>query len=71
MRYYTAKMKAARKEETYQIYTADSLRFILQRLGAEIPRCSELLHPQPEDSRTPEEIAMERAANMGLKVVQS
>ena len=69
MRYYAAKMKAAKEEDFYKTYTADSLHFILKQLGVGTARYSELLHPAPVDNRPPEEIALERAANMGLKVV--
>lgn len=64
-------MKAVRRKAIYEHYTADSLHLILRKLGAETPRYFELLHPAPVDNRPPEEIALERAANMGLKVVES
>lgn len=64
-------MKAAKEEEYYKTYTADSLHFILKQLGVSTSRYSELLHPAPVDNRPPEQIALERAANMGLKVVES
>ena len=64
-------MKAVRRKAIYENYTADSLNLILRKLGSETPRYFELLHPVPVDDRPPEEIALERAANMGLKVVES
>ena len=64
-------MKAAQEEDFYKTYTADSLHFILKQLGIGTARYSELLHPQPVDDRPPEQIALDRAEKMGLKVVES
>jgi len=63
-------MEAARKEDFYKTYTADSFHFILKQLGVQIKPYSEILHPVPVDNRSPQEIARERAAKMGLKVVK-
>ena len=63
-------MEAVREEETYKTYTADSLHFILKQLGVGIKKYSELKNPAPEDDRDPDEIARERAAKMGLRVVE-
>ena len=65
-----AKMETARKEDFYKTYTADSLHFILRKLGVPTQQYSEILHPAPVDNRSPDEIARERAARMGLKVVE-
>lgn len=64
-------MKAVKKKTLYEVYTADSLHLILRQLGVTLTRYSDLLYPAPADNRPPEEIALERAANMGLKVVES
>lgn len=63
-------MEAVREEEFYKTYTADSLHFILKQLGVGTKKYSELRCPEPEDHREPEDIARERAAKMGLKVVE-
>jgi len=65
-----AKMEAARKEDFYKTYTADSFHLILKKLDVETKRFTEMLHPAPVDNRSPDEIARERAARMGLKVVE-
>lgn len=63
-------MEAARKEDFYKTYTADSFHLILKQLGIETKRFAEMLHPAPVDNRSPDEIARERAKKMGLKVVE-
>ena len=63
-------MEAARKEDFYKTYTADSFHLILKQLGMETKRFTEMLHPAPVDDRSPDEIARERAQKMGLKVVE-
>lgn len=70
MRYYAAKMQDRKDEAFYRAYTADTLCVVARMCGASGgKRYTEILYPAPVDDRPPEEIALERAANMGLKVV--
>lgn len=64
-------MKAVREEEVFRTYTADSLYFITNYCGVRgWKRYSDIVYPKPEDNRSPQEIARERAEKMGLKVVK-
>lgn len=59
-----------RKEETYRVYETDCLYGIAKALGVGISRrYYDVLHPQPEDDRTSEEIMNERLERFGIKVV--
>jgi len=40
-------------------------------MGVETKRYSEILRPEPEDNRAPEEIARERAERMGITIIPS
>lgn len=69
MRYLIAKKKEQTDREMYEIYSADCMALILRKLGTGVKLYSEIKYPEPVDNRDPEEIAMERAANMGLTIV--
>lgn len=49
-------------------YITDTLYFI-SRGQAPTKKLHEIMHPVPEDTRPADEIARERAAKLGLKVV--
>lgn len=55
----------------FQTYITDAAYLIMRALGykGDIPRYYELMHPQPKDERTAEQIAEDVLAKHGLKVV--
>lgn len=65
-----AAVMASHKEETYRVYETDCLYGIGKALGIGFSkRYYDVLHPQPEDDRTSEEIMNERLERFGIKVV--
>lgn len=59
-----------RREEAYRVYETDILLCIGKRLGLKSDkRYYDILHPQPEDNRPGDEIAVERLERFGIKVV--
>lgn len=62
-----AALEDRRRAEDYEVYVTDLLRAMAQGWGASVPRRFwDILHPQPEDSRTAEEIAADIMDRMGL-----
>ena len=61
---------AQRKEEAYRVYETDCLYAIGRFLKIPLERrFYDILHPTPKDTRTGEEIANDRLAKFGIKVV--
>lgn len=66
-----ASARARAEVEAYCVYETDCLYSIGSALGVKFRRrYYDLLHPEPEDDRTGMEIAQERLARLGIKVVE-
>jgi len=65
-----AKVRAVRREELWQTYTADSLYYICHNYVTGMKKYSDIVYPEKVDNRNPEEIARDRLKKMGLMVVK-
>lgn len=68
-----AAINTRRMQENYEIYMTDAAYAIVNGLyggKAGITRYYDVIHPQPVDNRTGEEIAAEVIARLGLKAVE-
>lgn len=59
-----------REQRNYQIYITDGIAGLIRMWSkSKVPRYYDLMHPQPKDERTGQEIADDIIAKYGLKVV--
>lgn len=55
------------REDGYRIYVTDALSALAGQLGVQTNRrYADIIHPKPEDTRTPEEIAASIIQGAGL-----
>ena len=63
-------MRTVQEDITYRIYTADSLHLILGQLGIKTKKITEIMNPEPVETKTAKEMVDERVNRFGLKVVR-
>ena len=51
-----ARIEKENRAETYRIYTAEMLRYIAKAWGYDAKSYIDILHPPPEETRTPDEV---------------